>query len=282
MNQILHTILLRTVVLVFALSFMRCNKVNDIIRDLRDCEVSQYNYSIIQNSAPHLYKKYYDQSGKFVEQIDFTFLAVGVPEIKHWLVRHSQKKLLFIDKDNPNDTTMIVQFNANARPETITTSVSSFNLPIKFFYKNNRLDSIRFPDPFGTLECEYDHKGNILAIKQFQLAHGQDVGTFYEYDYSRKIKMQVYHEEAVAALHFPFVVLQYIDLFPELDPKNVRIRSRVGLRVGSHISDFILFNHMMDAEGKLAGYEIRTATDPSVAFVNIDWKCNKDNNNHSQ
>jgi len=279
MKKILHSFLLRAFILAFATGFMHCNKLNDIIRDLPDCEVRQFNYSLI---APYLYNKNYDPNGRIVEQIDFTFYAVGVPAIKHYLVRHSQKKLLFVDMDNLMDTVMIVQFNAFMRPETIITGGPLFNLQIKFFYKNNRLDSIRFSDPFGGYKCEYDDNGNILAIKQFSLGHGQYVGTFYQYDYSKRIKLQVYHDEAVGEVNFPFVILQYLDLFPELNPKNARIRSRVGLEVGPHISDFILSNHMVDADGKLISYEISTATDPSVGQVNLEWKCNRTKDNHSR
>lgn len=282
MKKILHSFFIWSTILAFAIGFVHCNKVNDFIRDLHDCEVRQYNYSIIEQFAPYLYKKNYDQSGRIVEQIDFTFLAVGVPALKHYLVRHSQKKLLFIDIDNLMDTVMIVQFNAHLRPETIVTSGGLFNLQIKFLYKNNRLDSIRLSDPFGGYKCEYDDNGNILAIKQFSLGHGQYLGTFYQYDYSRTIKAQVYHDEAVGQVDFPFVILKYLDLFPELNPKNARIKSRVGLENGPVVSEFILFNHMVDADGKLTRYEVATIFGQTVAQVNLDWKCNNDNVHHSQ
>ena len=283
MGKILHPFLLRASILVFAIGLMYCNKVRDILLNGPECQVQQYTYSRISTLRPYLYQKRFDPSGKLLQEISATFNGVGVPPIQHLVLRNHQKKLLLINTFNSTDTAYSIEFNLFGRPQSILWSQGGFRLQLSFTYKNGRLDSIKFSNPAYTpVVCYYDSKGNITAIKHFLPEYGQYDGSFYEYDYSRTAKNQVYFDETTGEVLHPLILLRYLDFFPELNPTNLRTRSSTGLENVYLLSHNYIFNHQIDADGKLLRYEASPAPTDFSFQVIIDWKCKERSNQESQ
>ena len=280
MKASLHAPLLKGSVLLALLSFTFCNKVNDIIRHWPDCEVRQYTYSRVSTFRPYLYQKRYDPSGKFLREISVTFNGVGIRPLQHLSIRNHQKKVLLFHTSNLADTAYSIEFNSFGRPQTITQIHGFSRFQLSFTYKNGRLDSIKFPNTVYNPEvCYYDSRGNITSIKQYLPLYGQYAGSFYEYDYSRTAENQVYFNEVTGDVLHPFLLLRYLDLFPELNPINVRTRASTGLENVSYLSRDYLLNHQFDADGKLLSYDASPAPGAFSSQVFIDWKCNKQHPN---
>jgi len=283
MKPSLRLHLLKGSVLLALLSFTFCNKVNDIIGHWPDCEVRQYIYSRTSTQAPYLYQKRYDASGKFLQEISVTFNGVGIRPLQHLSIRSFQKRLLLINTSNPLDTAYTVEFNSFGRPQTIAVGQGYSRFQLSFSYKNSRLDSIKFPNSvFYPYVCYYDSKGNITSIKSYVPEYGQYQGSFYEYDYSRTAKNQVYFNEVTGDALHPFILLRYLDLFPELNPTNIRTRASTGLENVYYLSRDYLINHQFDADGKLISFDASPAPDAFSSQVFIDWKCNRAPNQESE
>ena len=260
--------------------FTFCNKVNDILRNWPDCEVRQYNYSRTSALTPYIFQKRYDASGKFLQEISVTFNGVGIRPLRHLSIRNHQKRLLLIDISNPQDTAYSIEFNAFGRPLNITQINGFLRFQTTFTYKNGRLDSIKFPNSVYRPDvCYYDSRGNITAIKQYVPEYGQYEGSFYEYDYTRTGKNQIYFNEVTGDVLHPFLLLRYLDLFPELNPTNVRIHASSGLENMYYLSRDYILNHQFDADGKLLSFDASPAPADFTSQVIIDWKCNKQNPN---
>jgi hypothetical protein len=259
------------VLLIITLNFTGCIKNNDL-PELPACEVSRVTLGRLLPDYPYLFKKIYDPSGKFVREMHLTFYSVTAMPMMNFLFKYESNKLLVINKDNLNDVVMKVEFNSKGRPHRIATSETFFEIKTTFTYRNNRLDSVivKGENINSSDKCYYDNFGNILSIKRFEPMSNQYVGSFYTYDYSKTIRHAFYQDEPRFAPHFGFAVLQYLHFFPELNPRNVRIHSLVGLEDRTaHLQNDRLGQHIVDSEGRLVSYK---GPDENI-FASIEWKC---------
>jgi hypothetical protein len=242
-----------------------------------DCQVTRVTVANMTADGPFLFQKIFDASGKVVREIEMAFNSLTQLSMYHFMLKEKNNRLLFIDKNNPSDTTIRVAFNSSGRPERAWTSSTLYNIETRFTYRNNRLDSIiriTFGNPNGQ-KCTYDAYGNILSILYYEASVGEFSGSFYTYDYSRKIKHQYYQDE-IGRDH-AFVALQYLDLFPELNPKHARTRIRVGLETIAAIQDNPLTQHQQDDGGRLVHYYAGLTADPQK-LVTVTWNCDKKKN----
>ncbi len=265
--------------LLIAFGSWNCNKIQDFVQGLPDCLVQQYSVSNL-GTSPYLFKKTYDKSGKFVEEIDLCFYGFQPRILQSLILKSNQKKLWLVYKSHPLDTAFVITFNNAGRPATITSNTSTPGFQTTFTYLNNRLDSVKHMGDFGKFKCFYDQNGNILSMKKFEPDLGVYSGSFYEYDYSKRIKTQVYFDELIGFSKEGMTLLQYLDFFPELNPRNIRIRTRAGLETHYFLGNYGLVNHQVDGEGKLISYQLIPDIGPSFSQQGIIWKCGKTNPQH--
>jgi len=211
----------------------------------------------------YLFGKKFDHSGK-VEEIICSFTADLLPSMVlpfqldlHIIDKGRKVYLLTLDTigHGAPDTSAIIYLNAEGRPDSC---VGNYRLlpsiaPVKtawekefYYYKDHRVFAVRTDNFFANNfflssidTIRYDRFGNPLSF----------AGNSYEYDYSRKAKLQFYADDYMQNLD-EFYLLQYLGYFPEItSPPNVR--TRFSTVVGS----LTITNHQFDAEGRLIYYD---------------------------
>lgn len=262
------------------LLFSTCNKVDwhDVFgsHGKKDCQLQSYNLNWDYDFGfPFLFEKKFNRAGDRVTEINCSFHNIfpfGGPIHFDLRVVYNGSEVYLINKLAPFDTTLKVFLNAQGRVrECLGTGYIPRN---KYFYQGNRLRAIEV-DGFYHDTCIYDNRGNILSIAVPAAPGEPSYGFFYEYDYSRKAKQQFYLDET-RDLNVNFALLQYLGAFPELDPVNVRTRSRTGFSDGSTLWDATLVNHRFDSQGRLLGYDIGFEDGDSVVATkgpSLTWKC---------
>jgi hypothetical protein len=228
---------------------LSCNKIDwhDLLhsgKPSEDCNVSEYHLPFLQEfnlTFPLIFKKYYDASGKNVEEIDFSFWNAPNPynPIPNWaaLVIQKGQHIFLLDKINVNS------------PSKVTDS---------FTYKNNRLYSINEGATGISLAfvdtLHYDNNGNIISFRN----------NFYQYDQSRQAKQQYYMDDFVEGSAAVYVLF-YLGLFPEVtSPTNIRTH------VSNSLGDIDISRQHFDAGGKLISYDYYGS---DSIQVKITWNC---------
>jgi hypothetical protein len=269
--------------IVISLLFTTCRKIDwtNIVHGpgKRDCNLVAYTLHVGADvPQPFLFSKQYNSAGDLTA-IDARFNnLLAVEDLFHYRLRivHDNKKVYLVNQDSPYDTKMTLFFNSHGRVEKAIGDDVLYSY--EFNYKQNRLFSIKWYYHSGLVfidTCRYDAKGNILSITHPEPSLNDRIGYFYEYDYSKKAKYQFYMEET-RNLHNGFTLLQYLDLFPELAPVNLRTRARNGTENSYYIWQQWMINHQVDAKGRLTGYDVvdiyNGQTYPNFP-VTLNWDC---------
>jgi len=69
--------------------------------------------------------------------------------------------------------------------------------------------------------------------------------------------------------------LQYIGLFPELQPVNLRTSTKVTWGNNYLAYQMNIGNHQVDGQGKLVSYDVMSpGSEQAISHYNINWSCN--------
>jgi hypothetical protein len=252
-----------TLFLAGVVTLASCAKVNPIFHG---CDVAEYHNSFydaaLSPDIPFLFRKTYD--GNTVREIDFSFWDVYLPrDVRfHYLtLSYKGRYLYMLDKADPEDTAVVVTFNAGGRVASVSykgeindSGTGGLNAVERFSYRDNRVVAVqRVAGEFTNLDSVfYDRFGNVISA----------VGNPYTYDYSKRATQQFYCDDLME-VYDGFYLMQYLGLFPEVtSPVNVRTYAH-DTELGADLS-----NWTFDREGKLTGY----AKSNSMK-ISITWHC---------
>jgi hypothetical protein len=147
-------------------------------------------------------------------------------------VTHQWRKMIFTDEAT-GDMVATLEFNHQNRLTKALANYpllhsTAFEAPYRFIYKNGKISEVQqmvpeesTPTWYPYLRLAYDHTGNNVS----RLSMGSSANIIYEYDYTLKPKEQYYPDESFGDSFYFWYFLQYLDLFPEVTPKNILKRS---------------------------------------------------------
>lgn len=280
-----HVFKWTAVLLLMQVWFTGCSKIdwNDVWHDgnkTQRCDAASFMLGVNSDQVnPFFFTKVYDPSGKYVKEINAAFNNVRYPaDLVHYPLRLEYKpsKIYFIRMESPFDTVVTAWLNHQGRVSYTSSKGGTYENT--FVYRNNRLFSIQWhTEAFGVTDtCVYDVYGNIMSIAHYESFYGERDGYFYEYDYAKKAKQQVYFEET-RNINNDFTLMQYMGFFPELNPVNLRTHSKLGLQQGYGFENYI-GNHLLDAKGKLIQYDLLTPPGTTgdqqiITRAFLTWNC---------
>jgi len=272
-----HALATLTVVIFFG--FASCHKWDWdwFDKSKTDCDVQSYYLTEIGYGGPDpfLFEKKYNAARDRVTEITFTFLNLHPVEVPYQArLVYETDRFFAINKLNKKDTLMKVLLNSQGRVKKVYGKIHRDSIMFEYDHKQRLKVIAAEISAGGALSrdtCDYDDHGNILGITHRDM-YGR-VGYFYKYDYSRKAKRQFYLDEPVQ--HDEFALLQYLGYFPELEPKHVRIFSRIGLETGARLYEGHLTNHKFDSKGRLISYDSYHEEDFKYLYCSaiVNWKC---------
>lgn len=238
---------------------------------LPKCDLAAYRLTSMYPDItfPFLFEKTYNPGGRQVRTIDASFFN-EIADLIHFRLRIENKgrNIYLVNMDAPYDTSMTIRLNKYGKPESATgvEVLGSY----EFYYTNNRLTSYLWTG-FGLWHCQYDDQGNIISTSY----PGGD-GYLYDYDYSKKATQQFYMDE-LRFIDDGMTLMQYLGLFPELTPVNLRTRVRIGSTRFGYFYDRYLVNHQLDNSGRLVQYNSVSCNhgycEPEGVTARLEWNC---------
>jgi hypothetical protein len=250
-----------------------------------------------------LFKKYYKGNSTKLDKIMVSFRNVAAPggnNITTMKVQYKYGKMIFLNESN-SDTMVVLNFDPSGKLVKAEAGMPIYagwsgKIGFRFFYHQNRLSSIESSElvylgddnydttwiPYIRLKYDYS-KANVSEV-EFR-AFGEEPGTSikYKYNYSRKVKYQVYPDDMMGDYHYFFYFLKYLNLFPELTPSHLLIESQTNNIVypGDYRREYS--HHHIDSDGRLIFYKQRsiidmeqsrnTSSEGYIEWWKINWKC---------
>ena len=270
---------------VLALSCQKVNSVNgDEVPDKKKakdlCLISSFSYSNNNIPTQTIFTNHYDLSGRTLQVEAGIFSGGSIQSNIPLNVKWNGNAIAFIDADSPLDTVLIATFTKKGRVDKIVpgNKANSQFLPTTFTYDKDRLQSmsITLAGNANTSNFNYDTRGNLVSISDLPTSSVPIPGKVeYQYATNEKAGDQFYFDEPRGFSWNSFSLLQYIGLFPELQPINLRTSTKVTWGNNYQAYYMNIGNHQMDAQGKLISYDIMSPTSSqAVLHYNINWSCN--------
>ncbi len=271
-----------------AFTLFSCQKVNSVRDEIEDrnhknkelCLISSFSYSNSANPLQTVFANRYDLSGRSLEVDAGVFSGGAIVANKPFSIKWASNGLAFINANSPNDTILVAYFDRKGRVEKIVSgnAPSQDFLPTTFQYSNNRLASMGITLAGNVLISyfDYDAKGNIVSITDAPTTSVPIPGKVqYAYATNEKAKQQFYFDEPRKFSWNSFTLLQYVGLFPELEPVNLRTSTKVDWGNNYQAYYMNLTNHQLDQNGKLMSYEnVSPGGGNTISRYNINWTCN--------
>jgi hypothetical protein len=278
-----------TLVAGTAFSLLSCQKANSVRQEIEDkknknkdlCLITSFSYSNSAVPLQTIFTNQFDFSGRSLEVEAGIFSGGAIVDNKPFSIVWTSSGLAFLDANAVQDTILIASFNRKGRIEKIFpgNKPSHHFLPTTFQYSNNRLSSMGITLAGNVLMSyfDYDHKGNIRSITDAPSASVPVPGKVeYKYATNEKANNQFYFDEPRKFSWNSFTLLQYIGLFPELDPSNLRTSTKVDWGNNYIAYNMNINNHQLDQQGKLVSYDIVSpGSGSTISHYNINWSCNQ-------
>jgi hypothetical protein len=272
-----------------AFSLFSCQKVNSVSEEIEEkknknkdlCLISSFSYSNSAVPLQHIFSNRFDLSGRSLEVEAGVFSGGAIVANKPFSIKWTSNGLAFLDANALQDTILVALFDRKGRVEKIFSGnkPSQDFLPTTFQYSGNKLASIGITLAGNVLTSnfDYDQKGNLLSITDAPTTSVPIPGKVeYTYATNQKATDQFYFDEPRKFSWNSFTLLQYIGLFPELNPTHLRTSTKVnwGNNYQAYYMDNI--NHQLDQNGKLVSYDIASPGGGStISHYNINWSCNQ-------
>ncbi|HYJ37944.1 MAG TPA: hypothetical protein VEV87_04985 [Chitinophagaceae bacterium] len=268
-----------------ALSLFSCQKDNSVQEDLPDkrnkdlCLVSSFTYSNSSVPSTTIFTNRYDLSGRTMQVEAGVFSGGTIFTYITFDVKWTVNSVVFIDASAPQDTVLVATFD-RGRIEKILpgNKVNENFLPTSFVYSGNRVQSmsITLAGKTEVSNFDYDTKGNIISISDLPTTSVPNPGKVeYKYAINEKAYEQFYFDEPRKFSWNSFSLLQYVGLFPELQPVNLRTSTKVNWGNNYIAYNMDIANHQIDQKGNLVSYDIMSPeSSNTVSHYNINWTCN--------
>ena len=272
-----------------AFGLMSCQKTNSIREEFDEkknknkelCLISSFSYSNTYVPLQSIFTNRFDLSGRSFEVEAGIFSGGAIVANKPFSIKWTGNGLVFLDANALQDTILVAVFDRKGRVESISPGSKATHdfLPTTFQYTNNRLSSmgITLAGNILTSYFDYDGKGNLVSISDAPTTSVPSPGKVeYTYANNKNASAQFYFDEPRKFSWNSFTLLQYIGLFPELQPTNLRTSTKVNWGNNYQAYHMNITNHQMDQNGKLVSYEIASPTGggSSISRYNINWSCN--------
>ena len=271
-----------------AFSLFSCQKVNSIREEVEDkknrnkalCLVSSFSYSNSAVPLQSIFTNRFDLSGRSLEVEAGVFSGGAIVANKPFSIKWTSNGLAFLDANALQDTILVALLDRKGRVEKISpgNKPSQDFLPTTFQYSNNKLASmgITLAGNVLTSYFDYDQRGNLISITDAPTTSVPIPGKVeYTYASNQSATNQFYFDEPRKFSWNSFTLLQYIGLFPELDPTSLRTSTKVNW--GNNYQAYYMnnTNHQLDQNGRLVSYEIASPSNGStISHYNINWSCN--------
>lgn len=242
------------------------------------CNASSLSFSAGNFPAKTIFTTRFTGSSMEVDAGVFSAGTIGytIPLI----VQTSGQNIVFSKPGNPGQTVLVAYLDKKGRVEKIlpgTAPDPSF-LATTFEYDGIRLSSmhITLNNHVLTSNFSYDSRGNIVSIDDLAIPGEPSPGSVvYKYSDNVKASQQFYLDEPRKFSWNSFTLLQYIGMFPELQPVNLRVYAKMIWGAGYVAYEANIANHHLDNEGRLTGYDIVSPmTGGTVASYKVGWTCN--------
>jgi hypothetical protein len=241
------------------------------------CDYSQaYAPGLIpETTGPiYLFSKTYDVSNR-LSQITFRLRNVAYFPVNQYsyTVSYPQGHMVFTGMKG--ETVYDFEFNKQGRLDNVNGN------GYRFIYRGSKLTAIvNGVESAPFIQLSYD-KTNKNISKLLFFHSGSYDSIQYVYDYSRKIKEQVYPDDMIGDGASFYFFLKYLNVLPDLQPENMLTRSTYGSTEFYPYPSFydrVYTNHTTDKEGKLVSYTQTSHRSYDITLVenwSIDWKCFK-------
>jgi len=283
-RSLCYTILLAGTVFAFS-----CQKVNSVIGDeLADkkktrkdlCLINSFSYSNRNVPTQTLFTNHFDLNGRTLEIEAGLFSGGSVLSSIDLNAKWTTNGIAFIDASAPQDTILLATFDKKGRIDKIISGNKSNSqfLPTTFTYNKGVLESMTttLAGKTETSNFNYDAKGNLTSIEDLPTASVPVPGKVeYQYAANEKASDQFYFDEPRKFSWNSFSLLQYIGLFPELQPVNLRTSTKVTWGNNYLAYQMNIGNHQVDGQGKLVSYDVMSpGSEQAISHYNINWSCN--------
>lgn len=280
-----------------ALTLFSCQKVNSIndeeITDKRKskkdfCLISSFGYSNTAVPQQTIFTNHYDMSGRSMEVEAGLFSGGSVFSNITLSLKWVNGGLAFVNANAPQDTVLLASFNKKGRVDKIIlgNKPNPNFLPTTFDYDGNGLHAMYITLGSNTLTSyfNYDNNGNLISIADAPSASVSIPGKVeYGYDPTKKASNQFYFDEPRGFSWNTFSLLQYIGLFPELQPTNLRTSTKVTWGNNYQAYHMNIINQQVDGNGRLVSYDVASpGSSTTVSHYNINWSCNAAENLFTQ
>ena len=280
-----------------AFTLFSCQKVNSVndeeIADKRKpkkdfCLISSFGYSNPAIPQQSIFTNHYDPSGRSLE-VEAGMFSGGVVFSNITLsLKWVNGGVAFVNANAQQDTILIASFNKKGRVDKIIAGNKPNGnfLPTSFDYDKNGLRAMYITLAGNTLTSyfNYDPEGNLISIADAPSTSVSIPGKVeYTYDPHQKANDQFYFDEPRGFSWNSFSLLQYIGLFPELQPQNLRTSTKVMWGNNYQAYHMNIVNQQLDANGKLVSYDVASpGSNTTISHYNINWSCNLPENLFTQ
>ena len=190
-------------------------------------------------------------------------------------IKRQGRTLTVYKAGSSTESILVITLNNNRKViSAVAGTVADINfLPTEFTYENGSLSSMKMKNgSVETMSRFHYSNGNIIKVEDVDAAGNISGQVQYEYDLGVKAAKQLYLEETRNFNWNTFTLLQYLGYFPELDPSNLRTRTKVLWANNYVVFDAKLQNHRVE-NGRLVSYEV-TFPGSSVTIPHeIQWDC---------
>ncbi len=270
-----------------AFTLFSCQKVNSIREDLDEkknkndlCLISSFSYSNSSVPSETIFTNHYDLSGRSLEVEAGVYSGGTIFTHLNFSVRWTANGIFFLDANAPQDTILFATYDRKGRVQGIFPgNRPNYNfLPTTFEYNNNRVQAMNITLA-GNAEAsyfDYDQRGNLVSITDAPTTSVPIPGKVeHTYATNEKADDQFYFDEPRKFSWNSFSLLQYVGLFPELQPVNLRTSTKVTWGNNYQAYHMDISNHQIDPKGKLVSYDIMSPGSPTtISHFNINWSCN--------
>ena len=280
-----------------AFTLFSCQKVNSVndeeIADKKKprkdvCLISSFGYSNSAIPQQTIFTNHYDLSGRSMEIEAGLFSGGSVFSNLKLSVKWVNGGIAFVDASAPQDTILLASFNKRGRIDKIIAGnkPNPNFLPTSFEYDPRGLRAMYITLAGNTLTSyfNYDHNGNLISIDDAPSASVSVPGKVeYTYDANQKANDQFYFDEPRGFSWNTFSLVQYLGLFPELQPTSLRTSTKVMWGNNYQAYHMNIINQQLDGNGKLISYDVASpGSNATISHYNINWSCNLTENLFTQ
>jgi hypothetical protein len=270
---------------VFSLSCQKMNSANgDEVADKKKpkkdlCLINSFSYSNSYIPTQTIFTNHFDLSGRALEVDAGLFSGGSILSSISLNVTWTTNGIAFFDANDAQDTILVATFDRKGRVDQIIpgNKPNYQFLPTTFTYSKNQLQSmnVTVAGNIETSNFNYDNKGNLVSITDLPTTSVPVPGKVeYGYATNEKATDQFYFDEPRKFSWNSFSLLQYIGLFPELQPTNLRTSTNVTWGNNYQVYQMNIGNHQLDNLGKLVSYDVISPTSgQTISHYNINWSC---------